>query len=134
MTVKPRSRETHDDMQVHWIFGPSSTGKTTRAVELCGDRKIYFHRSAKADGIRWNGYEFEEAVILDDYTGKCMTWTHLMRMLQPLPWLAPTDGGAVQFVAKIIVFTSILHPALVTRSIWTVSVEIGRNSTDAYPV
>jgi len=114
-TVQPRSRDTHGDMEVIWIFGPSSKGKTTRAIEEAGADPIYFTAQPKADGIRWNGYEFQRVVILDDYTGRSMSWTHLMRMLQPIPWRAPTDGGSVEFVAHKIIFTSILHPALVYK-------------------
>jgi len=116
LQILPRTRFTHGDMRVVWIFGASSTGKTSRAIAECKGRPYWMAPQPKSDGIRYNGYDYQECCIFDDYTGKCMSWTHLMRLLDPYPYRVPTDGGSVEFVSKTIIFTSILHPELVYKS------------------
>jgi len=115
LQVAPRTRETHGDMRVVWIFGPSSTGKTSRAIAEAKGLDYWMAPQPKANGIRYGGYNYQSVCIFDDYTGKCMSWTELMRLLDPYPYRVPTDGGSVEFVSKTIIFTSILHPQLIYK-------------------
>lgn len=127
LRVTPRSPATHADMEVHWIYGPSGTGKTYAAMELAAGREVCWAAQPKANGLRWTHYNYEEVVILDDYHGSAMTWTDLMRFLNPFPLQLPTDGGAVEFTSKVIIFTSIEHPALVYKAHLS---RIGRDWTE----
>lgn len=110
---RPRDPTTHGDMEVHWIYGPSGTGKTYAAAQLVAPYTVCWAAQPKANGLRWTHYNYEQAVVLDDYHGSAMSWTDLMRFLNPYPLQLPTDGGAVEFNSKVIVFTSIEHPALI---------------------
>ena len=106
-----RTRESHDDMRVIWIWGPSGTGKTSSALRYSDGQATYWAPQAKANGIRFDNYNYEPVVIFDDYHAGGMTWTMLMRLLQPYPLEVPTDGGSKKFVAHTIIFTSVDHPA-----------------------
>lgn len=115
LRIQHRTRETHDGMVVVWIWGPSGTGKTSSALVHAGDQPTYWAPQAKANGIRFDSYNYESCVIFDDYHAGGMTWTMLMRLLQPYPLEVPTDGGSKKFVAHTIIFTSVDHPALLYK-------------------
>lgn len=57
-------------------------------------------------GAQWfDGYEGQEAVLFDDYSGE-MPWTLLLRLLDRYPLRVPTKGGSVTWAAKRIYLTS----------------------------
>lgn len=117
LTMTPRNVK-FNDMHVVWIWGPSASGKTTRAVEILSDRgftteRLHYYRTTtpKANGLRWDHYEYQRAVFLDDFTDSSLKYNELIRMLSERSWRAPIDGGSVEFIATTLVFTSIKHPS-----------------------
>lgn len=113
---KPRRCTAEEPVIVYWIWGPSSTGKTTRANEIAALHPelgpMYNCATPKASGLRWNGYKYEKIVFIDDFTASYMRYEELLRMLDNGPWQCPTDGGSMQFQGRLIIIASILHPSL----------------------
>lgn len=95
---------------VKWYWGPTGTGKTRAAFEEAGS-EAYFKMS---DNKWWDGYEGQEAVIVDDYRRDFSTFASLLRLFDRYPLRVEAKGGSVQFVAKTIWITSPKDP----RATW----------------
>lgn len=91
---------------VHWYWGPTGTGKTRRAYELYP--AAYFKDCRTA---WWDGYENQEAVILDDFRpSKDLPLPYMLRLLDRYPMQVQYKGGYVKFNSKIIIITAPLGP------------------------
>jgi len=99
LCVAPRNWEM--DMTV--IYGPTGTGKS----RLCNEEfpGCYW----KQRGKWWDNYASQDVVVLDEFYG-WFTWDFILRLLDRYPLSVETKGGAVQFVARKIIFTSNSHP------------------------
>ena len=89
---------------VTWIWGGTGVGKTRFVYELHED-SIYMK-----DGTRWwNGYEGQEAILVDDYDGQ-WPYTNLLRFLDRYPYQGETKGGYVNIHSPYIYITCEFHP------------------------
>lgn len=93
--------------EVIWIYGRSGIGKTRLAHEL-GGNDIYM----KDESIWWDGYDRHETVIIDDFRGKHMNFTYLLKLLDRYEMRVQVKGGYRQILAKKIIITSIKAPEL----------------------
>lgn len=93
--------------EVIWITGPTGSGKTKLARELCTNpyQKSGSHKW-------WAGYDAHEHVIIDDFRGSSMPFTEALQLLDRYPCRIEYKGGERQFLAKKIVITSIMRPEL----------------------
>lgn len=98
--------------QVHYIYGPSGTGKSRYCFEKWGadDTKVFWLPLQKSgNNVWWDGYEGQETVIIDDfypgYFGSGHV-TFMLRLVDRYPFQVPIHGGQVRFTSKTIVFTS----------------------------
>nr|WDW25743.1 MAG: replication-associated protein [Canine circovirus]WDW25744.1 MAG: replication-associated protein [Canine circovirus] len=87
------------------LIGPPGVGKTRKAVEMCGERPIYW----KPRGMWWDGYKGEDCVIIDDFYG-WIPFSELLRVLDRYPLQVQVKGSFVEFVADFIVITSNVMP------------------------
>lgn len=96
-------------MEVHIIWGDSGAGKSHSVVEKEGENLFI-----KNDGIWWDGYEGQEAVLFDD-----MFWDRYWEEMSHKMWLklfdkyalsVPVKGGMKKFVSKRIYLTSMFDP------------------------
>lgn len=90
--------------EVIWLYGPTGTGKSKLAFELCPDAWV------SGETGRWfEGYDAHEDVILDDFRGDFCKFHVLLRLLDRYPYRVEVKGASRQFLAKRIVITS-CHP------------------------
>lgn len=91
--------------EVYWYHGPTGTGKTRKAMELCEDPWV----SNKS--LRWwEGYDGHEDVIFDDFRRDFCTFHELLRILDRYPYRVEVKGGSRQLLAKRIFITSPYSP------------------------
>lgn len=94
-----KPRETRTEM--YWFYGPTGTGKTYSAAELCEDPYICMETSKW-----WEGYDGQEDVIIDDYRRDFCKFHELLRLFDYLPYRVECKGGSRQFRAKRVFITT----------------------------
>lgn len=97
-------KDRSEPPKVIWLWGKSGTGKTRRAVETC---KTFYIK----DGTQWwDGYEQQEAIIIDDFDGK-WPFRDLLRLLDRYPYQGQFKGGYVKINSPYIFITCEYHPS-----------------------
>lgn len=91
--------------QVYWFHGPSGTGKTKKAFEMCDDPYICME-----DNKWWEGYDGHEDVIIDDYRRDFCKFKVLLQLLDRYPMRVECKGASRQFRAKRLFITSPKSP------------------------
>lgn len=99
MNVKDRDFKPH--VEVH--FGAAGSGKTKYVYDNFKD--VY----SKPNGMWWDGYNYNETVLIDDYDGY-INFREFLQLLDRYPHQVPIKGGYMKFVSKNIIFTSNINP------------------------
>lgn len=83
---------------VTWLWGKTGTGKTRTAVESHSSFYI-------KDGTQWwNGYEQQEAIIIDDFDGR-WPYRDFLRLLDRYPYQGQFKGGYIKINSPFIYIT-----------------------------
>lgn len=91
---------------VEWYYGPTGAGKTKKAVEKC--ETFYIKDETKW----WDGYDQQEAIIIDDFDGK-WPFRNLLRLLDRYPYQAEIKGGTVKINSPFILITCEFPPDMI---------------------
>lgn len=90
--------------KVFWYWGKSGTGKTRTAFEAHKE-SVYIK-----DGTQWwDGYNNEEAIIIDDFDGK-WPFRDFLRLLDRYPYQGQIKGGYVKINSPYIYITCEFEP------------------------
>lgn len=90
------------------LWGPTGTGKTRSVYDFHLVETIYKH-----DGGDWfDGYNGQDIVLFDDYSGSDFKLTYLLKICDRYPMRVPIKGSFVQFRPRVIYFTSNIDPVL----------------------
>lgn len=93
-----KDRDPNDPPIVVWRWGLAGVGKTRGPLEA---HKSYYIK----DGTSWwDGYEQQEAIIIDDFDGK-WPYRDLLRVLDRNPYQGQFKGGYVKINSKYIYIT-----------------------------
>lgn len=87
-----------------WI-GPSGAGKTQEVLRRTGQEAYW-----KAPGKWWDGYDGQEAIVLDEFHGDWFPFRDLLRILDSTPLKVETKGGSAEFRGTTFYITSNQHP------------------------
>lgn len=90
-------------MEVNVYHGSAGTGKTRKAYE---QHPLLY---SKPDGMWFDGYDGQEAVLFDDFTGD-IPLGQMLKLLDRYPMQVPVKGSFVEWVPKVIYITSNLSP------------------------
>lgn len=91
--------------EVYWVWGPTGTGKTRAVVQIEPDLWI------SGKNLQWwDGYENQEAVLLDDFRKDFCTFHELLRILDRYPYRVAVKGGFRELNSKRIYITSCYPP------------------------
>jgi hypothetical protein len=106
-----RLRILRDDMTEHrstkpyvsWVWGKSEVERTNYVLEKHND--VYIK-----DNTRWwDGYDYEEAILVKEFKGKWMHST-LLHLLDRYPFQAEIRGGYVKITSPYIYITCEIRP------------------------
>lgn len=101
------SPEYRPDIKVIVLCGPPGTGKTRLAHSMLN---LDFYDKMPTTKW-WDGYKGQTDVLIDDFDGESIGFTHLKRWFDRYPCCVETKGGAVPLRASTFVVTSNLTPA-----------------------
>jgi hypothetical protein len=88
------------------LWGKTGTGKTRRVWQYANIDMLWVH-----PGDRWfDGYDGQPAVLFDDFDGSWFKITYLLKLIDRYAFTVPIKGAYVNWVPKVIYFTSNLHP------------------------
>ncbi len=96
------------EMQCITFIGGTGIGKTRSAYEI--DPNLYSVPSEKQSGCYWDGYDGQETVLVDEMSSSRFNHAFLLRLTDRYPFKVPIHNGQVEFLAKVIIFTSKKHP------------------------
>jgi hypothetical protein len=92
---------------VIWLSGRTGMGKTKLAYDLLGSEDTW----VSGGSVRWfQGYDGHLKVIFDDFRKDQVDFTSLLRLLDRYDFTVENKGGSRQFLAKVIIITSIFSP------------------------
>lgn len=117
-SVIARYRHFYDDVRALYppsrgelrtclLVGPTGTGKSHYAREMCGDAPYYV--VPKSKNTWFDGYDGEEFIIFDDFKGH-VALDKLLEMLDPWSVRMEVKGSFVWLSGKNLIFTSNFHP------------------------
>lgn len=92
---------------IYW--GPPGTFKTTHALEMAPDAMVLTKSMVTPSVVWFDGYDGHEDVIIDEFYG-WIPFNFFLNLLDKIPMMVQTKGGAVPFVAKRIWITSNADP------------------------
>lgn len=91
---------------VEWIYGPTGAGKTKSVWDKEKNNCYISNKNLQW----WDGYENEEAVLIDDFRGDFCTFHELLRILDRYPYKVAVKGGFKELNSKRMYITSCYHP------------------------
>jgi len=96
------------ELQVVWVIGPSGSGKSTWVDKEFPDA----YWLTPSDGkMWWDGYDGEEAVVVDDFRPNFYTYEGMLKLLNSRgKYRINLKGSSGWLACSTIVFTSIDHP------------------------
>lgn len=94
---KPRNPDSPP--KIVWRWGLAGVGKTRSAYEA--HKSVYLKTTPKW----WNGYEMQEAIIIDDFEPKDWEFRELLRFLDRYPYRGESKGGMLEINSPFIYIT-----------------------------
>jgi len=105
--IADQAPERNWECNVIVLWGRTGTGKTRKVFDAHESKDIYVH-----PGDAWfNGYEGQDIVLFDDYSGSEFKLSYLLKLLDRYKMKVPVKGGYVQWKPRTIYITSNKDPA-----------------------
>lgn len=96
------------DKQVIWIWGPSGTGKTTRAQEMTQGKSRYI--KVGGTGKWFDGYMGQPVAVLEELRPSDIPDSLLLQILDKWTMQVETKGGMTIWKAATVIVTTPLSP------------------------
>ncbi len=97
----------------HVLWGPTGSGKTTKALEMCkkeeGDFFCLTRSMVNQSTIWWDGYDGQETIFIDEFYG-WIPYSQFLVLIDQIPLTVQMKGGSRPFTSKKIIITSNQDP------------------------
>jgi len=98
-------KHTRPPVDVYWFYGKTGTGKSFLA------RKMYPDAYVKDNSKWWDGYDLEDAVIIDEFRKNSdISYDRLLSLLDPYPYRCEVKGAYTTIIASVVIITSNYWP------------------------
>lgn len=101
------NRDPNKPPKVIWLYGPSGCGKTSYVFKK--HTNIYMKDCSKW----WDGYNQQEAILIDDYETKGISYKDLLKITDRYPMSGESKGGYVKINSPFIYITHTEPPEIV---------------------
>lgn len=102
------------EKKVIWLWGPTESGKTRKAIELAG--ADFWLSESMGQINRWNKYIGQKVIILDELRPEQLPWSYLLRLLDRYPMHLNVKYGTMPLRAHTIIITTNMSPTDFWRS------------------
>lgn len=101
-------RERRIPPKILWFYGPTGTGKTRTAVEICEKNEEWgMEYWMSSRNLKWwDGYDAHPVVIIDDYRRDFCTFHELLRITDRYHVRVEVKGGSRSLLAQFIIITT----------------------------
>lgn len=99
-----QAKDRTEPPAVFILLGTTGCGKSRLARQMFPD--AYW----KPNFDYWENYQYEDAVVLDEFYGHKMQYTDLLQLLDSTPLLVNVKGASAKMNSTVIIFTSNQHP------------------------
>jgi hypothetical protein len=106
--IQTRGSSRNFKTKVFWYYGATGTGKSRAA---CDEAPCAYWKDPSHHW--WDGYEYQEDVIIDDYRADYCKFSALLRLFDRYPLQIQVKGGTRDFVAKRIFITAPKRPDVI---------------------
>lgn len=96
------AEDRKDPPKVVWLWGKAGAGKSREACQ----GSFY----VKDNTQWWDGYEFQDRIVIDDFDRDAWAFRDLLRLLDRYPYQGQTKGGYVKITSKEIYITCEFPP------------------------
>jgi len=103
-----KHRDPKDPPKIYWYWGVSGSGKTRAVYEA--EKDLW---CSGKDLKWWDGYENQEAILIDDFRKDFCTFHELLRITDRYPYTVNVKGSTRILNSPRIYITSCYHPAAV---------------------
>lgn len=100
-------------LEVMVFFGEPGSGKTMTAFDFCRKSNLDYYILCPPDRnqtIWFNGYNGQQALIIDEMNGNWISWTMILRMLDKYPLQLQQKGSMTWAQWTYVILTSNAHP------------------------
>lgn len=106
-----KGRRNKLDKKLHWFYGPTGTGKSytawKEAIEKYGEDQVW---RAKTNGVWYDGYIGQKAVIIDDIRAATWHFSDILQITDKFDLQVPVKGGFRQWIPLEIWITAPAEP------------------------
>lgn len=92
------------------LWGPSGTGKSHRANEICPDGYWLSNPTSRTNTVWWEGFNGERTVVIDEFDPQLWNASYLLRLLDKYPLRLDIKHGSATADFDRIVITSHFDP------------------------
>lgn len=94
---------------VIWMYGPSETGKSRLAYEICSEPR-WVSSATMSKEFFFEGYQNEERCVFDEFRRGDVPFRTLLRILDRYEARVNIKGTSAQFLGRLIIITSNIGP------------------------
>lgn len=92
---------------VIWLYGPTGCGKTRYVFDKHGIENVW---TSMVDLSKWEGYEQQEVILVDDFRKNYCTFGELLKYIDRYPLRCNIKYTSAQINSKYMYFTCPYHP------------------------
>jgi len=109
MALGNRVRDHRVPISLHFVIGPTRTGKSHMLAETYPKGSQYYW-AQPGKGQWWDGYQGQQTVVFDEMRDSWFPWSYLLRLWDNKPLQVEVKGAYIEMLATNFIVSTNLHP------------------------